>query len=106
VPGQVERSTDGGETWAQVPLDASVALADAKVLDASAPTASVCWMVGEKGLVVLITDGQTMRRVPFPEPVTLVRVLADSAAAARVITADGRAFVTTDAGLTWQPARF
>ena len=59
-----------------------------------------------RGVVLLTTDGRTLRRVPFPEMTDLsaVRTVDAGGRVASVSTADGRTFVTTDAGATWSPA--
>ena len=71
-----------------------------------APSATVCWLVGRNGVVLLTTDGRTWRRLPFPEMTDLsaVRTVDAGGRVASVSTADGRTFVTTDAGVTWSPA--
>jgi hypothetical protein len=58
--------------------------------------------VGQRGVVLLTTDGLTWRRVPFPESIDLVGVQASDATHATVTTSDGRTFVTADATL-WSP---
>ena len=66
-----------------------------------APSRNVCWLVGANGVVLLTTDGQTWRRLAFPELTGLSAVTAADAISATVRTADGREFVTKDAGITW-----
>jgi photosystem II stability/assembly factor-like uncharacterized protein len=62
----------------------------------------VCWIVGRSGLVLLSTDGETWRRLDFPDAtVDLVSVTARDGAAATVTAANGRIYRTTDAGRTW-----
>ena len=67
----------------------------------SSPSRLVCWLVGARGLILLATDGTNFTRLPFPEQTDLATVSATSAAAAVITTADGRTFVTADAGRTW-----
>ena len=67
----------------------------------SSPSRDVCWIVGRAGTVLLSTNGATWQRRPFPESVDLGGVRASSATNAVVTTADGRQFVTIDAGATW-----
>ena len=109
APARVQRSTDGGATWAVVdPLPASMrgSNGSAGVLTAGhAPTRSVCWIVGRAGLVLLSTDGATWRRRPFPETIDLVAVRASTATNAIVTTVDGRQFASTDGGATWVPVK-
>jgi hypothetical protein len=94
--GIVERSTNGGATWHPVTVDTRVA-----VTGGVSPSDLVCWLIGPGGTVVLSTDGQTLRRVAFPETADLVSVTADNDRSATVMTADGRTFVTFDGGATW-----
>ena len=104
-PGAIERSTDGGTTWSIVDSLRAAARADGtatNVLTAgSAPSRDVCWIVGRAGIVLLSTTGATWQRRPFPESVDLSGVRASSATNAVVTAADGRRFVTIDAGATW-----
>ncbi|MBA2260209.1 MAG: hypothetical protein H0W18_15040 [Acidobacteria bacterium] len=93
----VERSTDGGRTWRAQATGTAVDL-----LAGAAPAANVCWIVGRSGVVLLSTDGETWRRLAFPDKTAdLVGVTARDAVAATVTTADGRKYSTTDAGRAW-----
>jgi photosystem II stability/assembly factor-like uncharacterized protein len=94
----VQRSADGGVQWEIQPTGAAVELTAG-----SAPSASVVWIVGRGGVVLLSIDGRTWRRVPFPENTDLSAVRARDARSVSVTTADGRPFSTTDAGATWEP---
>jgi hypothetical protein len=98
VGSAVERSVDGGSTW-----DAASTGLAAELTAGAAPSATVCWLVGRGGVVLLTTDGRTWRRVAFPEMTDLSAVRATDAGAlvVSVSTADGRTFVTTDGGATW-----
>jgi Putative zinc-finger len=100
VGGAVQYSSNGGSTWQVVPLDAA-----AELTAGAAPATTVCWLVGRGGVVLLTLDGRTWRRVPFPEMTDLssVRAIDAGGRVATVETADGRTFVTTDAGATWMP---
>jgi hypothetical protein len=94
----VQHSSNGGSTWETVPIGVA-----AELTAGAAPAATVCWLVGRNGVVVLTTDGQTWRRLPFPEITDLsaVRTVDAGGHVASVSTTDGRTFVTTDAGATW-----
>ena len=75
----------------------------AELTAGAAPSATVCWLVGRGGVVLLSTDGRTWRRVAFPEMTDLSAVFTVDAGGnvASVTTVDGRTFVTTDGGATW-----
>ena len=92
----VQRSTNGGARWDAVPTGVASALTAG-----AAPSASVCWLVGRAGVVLLSTDGLNWRRVAFPEVTDLSAIQATDARTASVSTADGRTFSTTDGGATW-----
>ena len=96
----VQHSSNGGSTWEAAPVDVATELTAG-----AAPAATVCWLVGRNGVVLLTTDGRTWRRVPFPEMTDLsaVRTVDAGGRVASVSTTDGRTFVTTDAGATWSP---
>ena len=93
----VQRSLDTGTTWT-----AHYAAGDGVFLTAgSAPSPSVCWLVGRSGAIIVTTDGRAWQPVKFPEPVDLIAVASSNARAATVTTVDGRRFATTDGGRTW-----
>jgi hypothetical protein len=94
----VQHSVDGGSTWNAVTVNGA-----ADLTAGTAPAATVCWLVGRAGVVLLTTDGRTFRRLPFPEMTDLsgVRTVDAGGRVASVSTADGRTFVTTDAGASW-----
>ena len=97
--GGVQRSADGGATWRNEIVPVTEPLTAG-----SSPSPSVCWLVGPSGTVLLTTDGRSWRRLAFPEAVELRAVVATDHESATVTTADGRSFVTTDAGQTWSRA--
>jgi hypothetical protein len=93
----VERSIDNGRTW-----QAQATGTTADLLAGASPAPTVCWIVGRKGTVLLTTDGESWRQVPFPEPgIDLVSVSARNDTEAAVTTAGGRVYRTTDGGRTW-----
>ena len=94
--GGVQRSADAGATW-RTEITGAV---DTLTAGAS-PSPSVCWLIGPAGAVFLSTDGRSWRRLAFPEAVDLGAITAADSENATVTTADGRAFMTTDAGQTW-----
>jgi len=105
-PAGIQRSTDGGTTWASVdPLSRGQRFQNGptNVLTAgSSPSRDVCWIVGRAGSVLLSTDGATWQRRPFPESTDLTSVRATSATNAVVTAADGRQLITSDGGATWR----
>ena len=98
-PGGIERSTDGGSTWARQLTDA-----DAELTSGSAPSPRVCWVVGRAGVVFRTTNGQTWERVSPPVPTDLAGVQASDEQNATVTTADGTRYRTRDGGRTWNPS--
>ncbi len=94
----VQLSVDNGKTWAtQYTVDTPTA-----ILAGAAPSPSVCWLVGQAGLVLVTKDGRTWQRIKFPEPVDLRRITASDANVASIVTADGRTVTTINAGTTWK----
>ena len=92
----VQRSTNRGASWEVT----STGLAT-ELTAGSAPSVSVCWVVGRGGVVLLSIDGVSWQRVPFPEATDFSAIRARDARSASVSTADGRMFSTTNAGITW-----
>jgi photosystem II stability/assembly factor-like uncharacterized protein len=125
IGSRVEQSTDKGATWRDVPTGLTTPLTAG-----SAPSATVCWLVGADGTVLVRADaaitidgvrmvaggrggggggrggggavGQGWRRIDFPEKTELSSIVAIDALTATVKTTDGREFRTTDGGRTWQ----
>jgi hypothetical protein len=96
--GIVARSIDGGTTWQTQSTGVAAAFAAG-----SAPSPTICWLVGPAGIIVLSTDGRTWQRVPFPEGIDLASIRASGSVNATVTAADGRTFITSDGGKTWRP---
>jgi len=96
----VQRTNDGGSTWEVVDGPEDL---DAVLTAGSSPSPTVLWAVGQAGVVLVTTDGRTLRRLPFPEAVDLTAVEATDATTATVTTVDGRRFRTNDAGRIWTP---
>jgi len=78
-----------------------VCSSDLELLAGSAPSATVCWMVGRDAAVIVTTDGERWTTRPFSERVDLIAVEAADARSATVTTRDGRRFFTLDGGATW-----
>ena len=96
--GVVDYTLDDGRTWERATTGVTIDIAAG-----ASPSSRVCWLAGDGGLVLLSTDGRTFARVSTPVGADLVSVQASDARTAVVTTADGRAFVTNDGGLTWRP---
>jgi photosystem II stability/assembly factor-like uncharacterized protein len=94
--GVVERTTDGGATWT-----AQETLPHFAIQAGRSPAPDVVWLVGNDGLVLVSTDGRTWQRRSVGQPVSLVAVSPVDGVTATVTAADGRKFVTHDAGVTW-----
>lgn len=97
---QVERSTDAGVSWTPAALNSPD-----RLTAGSAPSATVCWIVGAGGAIYVTTDGTRFVRLPFTEMVDLTAVFAVDALSATVSSADGRSWRTSNLGKTWTPAR-
>jgi hypothetical protein len=93
----VERSTDAGRSWRAQPTGTTVDL-----LAGSSPSPTVCWIVGQRGTVLLSVDGGTWQQLRSPDSTAdLLSVTARSSTEATVTTAAGKTYRTRDAGLTW-----
>jgi len=98
--GNLERSTDGGITWQnQQPAP------DARLLTGVALSSRICWVAGRNGIILLTRDGANWATIPPPAHADLIGISARDDSGAIVTTADGRKFVTHDAGKNWQPAQ-
>jgi hypothetical protein len=73
------------------------------LLAGSAPSATVCWIVGRAGTIVRTLDGANWQRVSSPTQSDIVGVAAQSAEIATITDADGRRFASSDGGATWNP---
>ena len=94
---RVERSTDNGATWLPLGIDLP-----ARLTGGASPAPSVCWLIGERGLVLLSTNGLNFERITFPAAVNLTGIRATSAESAAIATTDGRTFITSDGGRSWR----
>jgi hypothetical protein len=69
---------------------------------ASVPTADVCWVIGNNGLVVVIVNGKPPQRVRTPTMLDLHSIRAKDALIATVATIGGLVYETVDGGKTWK----
>lgn len=93
--GTIARTDDGGLNWR------TQLTVPERVVAGAAPSVSVAWLVGERGIVMRTIDGEQWTRLPPPAPVSLIAVDASDGLRATVTTEDGRQFRTDDAGTTW-----
>jgi hypothetical protein len=98
--GFIERSEDEGATWhGQSPEP------NARLTGGSAPTAKICWLVGEDGVILLTKDGIHWKKIPPPIPSNFIAVTAKNASTATVTAAGGQKFSTSDGGKKWKPSQ-
>jgi len=90
----VERSIDGGATWA------TEQTADRPIRAAAFVSADVAWVVGENGLILRRTKNGWFGATP-PGEGHLIAVRASSPSKATVTFEDGRVFTTANGGVTW-----
>jgi Putative zinc-finger len=97
TPTTIEGSQNAGRTW-------TVEYSDPQMhLDTGAVTAKgSCWIVGRRGLVLRWRAGRGWQRLTAPTTEDLVRLIAVDENGATVADRAGRAYVTTDGGLTWR----
>jgi hypothetical protein len=72
------------------------------LLAGSAPSKSVCWVVGRSGTILKTINGSKWQTLNSPTSADLVAVTATSALDATVTDANGGRFVTSDGGLSWR----
>jgi len=98
--GFVERSEDGGATW-----NGTLPSSNAHFVAGSAPSAKVCWLAGDDGIILVTEDASNWRVISPPLREDFVAISARNASSATVTTADGRKFTTTNQGESWTPAK-
>jgi hypothetical protein len=97
VGDRLERSVDGGTTWAvdleRAPESLSVGMC---------PNSVACWIGGTSGIVLVRSASGAWSRRDLGDPSAVIRKIDAADATNAVVTlADGRQFRTTDAGVTW-----
>ena len=98
--GFIERSEDSGLTW-----NGTLPKQNAHYTAGSAPSAKVCWLAGNDGIILLTQDAANWQTIPPPVQTNFVAIAARDAWTATVTTADGRKFTTTNQGESWTPAK-
>jgi hypothetical protein len=96
--GVVERSTDGGSSWALQPTPVNTDL-----LAGSATSDQVCWIVGRAGTILRTTDGGahwTLLSLPVPGDFDAVSAV-DAQQATISDALNHQQFHTKDGGKTW-----
>jgi hypothetical protein len=108
--GLIERTTNASAATAEQVWTREISPLHADLLAGSAPSPTVCWIVGSDGAILRTTDGATWQAIPSPASAARngvspdwVAVSARDANNATITSADNRTFTTTDAGHTWQP---
>ena len=98
--GKIERSSDGGVSWS-----AQNSGVDVELLEGSAPSEAVCWIVGRGGTILKTSDGGGhWRRVAWPNAGEITGIQAFDAMHAIVYGGTGDIpgrFATNDGGATW-----
>jgi photosystem II stability/assembly factor-like uncharacterized protein len=100
--GRIEQSVDSGNTWVNQNSGVKVEL-----LEGSAPSEAVCWIVGRSGSILRTTDsGGHWNKVVSPIRGDVAGVQAADAMTAEIFDANKSSrFVTHDGGATWQAAK-
>ena len=98
--GAVEKSEDGGASWKTEYLDTR-----GPILAGAAPSAKICWLVGQNATILRTTNGARWKTINPPAETDLVRVEANDALTATVSALDGRRFSTSDGGKSWKSVK-
>ncbi len=97
--GGVEHSTDGGTTWT-----GQLASTGGTLTAGSAPSGSVCWLVGRDATILRTVDGgASWTSIEAPLQSDIVGVSATDGQTVMVEFSSGQAFASTDGGSTWTP---
>jgi hypothetical protein len=69
---------------------------------ASVPSADVCWVIGNRGLGVVIVNGKPPRRTLLPTKLDLYSIWTRDTLTATVAAIGGQVYETVDGGKTWK----
>src|SRR5579871_167244 len=94
--GLIERFVSTGMTSVRVPG------VTADLTAGSAPSATVCWIVGRGGTILRTVDGTQWEKVNSPTSLDFTAVVAQGADAAIVTAQDSSRWATSDGGSTWR----
>ncbi len=97
--GSIERSRDAGRTW-----ESQVSNVKVDLLGGSAPSETVCWVVGRAGIILRTTDGIHWEKVASPAPVEFFAIRASDALHATAFATGSELYFTNDGGRTWVPS--
>jgi hypothetical protein len=97
--GSIERSEDGGTSWATLTVNQPHA-----ILSGAAPDDKTCWLAGRGGLILLTKDAKKWRKIKPPVSDDFTAISAKSSRDATVTTSGGQAFTTSNGGKSWQPS--
>jgi Putative zinc-finger len=93
---RIERSVDGGLTWATEPSPIALDLTMG-----TAPSAGVCWLASPSGQVLRRADTGAWTDVSPAPRMAIAELTAVNEASAVIVSPDGTLLRTTDAGRTW-----
>jgi photosystem II stability/assembly factor-like uncharacterized protein len=103
-PGQVFKSTDGGEQWRQIPISVPAEITSLAI-DPSTP-ARIYAATDQGGVFKSIDSGETWLAAQdgMPDPIFLHALAIDPSTPARIYAAtDHGVFMSTDAAASWTP---
>lgn len=93
---RIERSADGGLTWAAEPSPIALDLTMG-----AAPSAGVCWLASPSGQVLRRAETGAWTDVSPAPRMAIAELTAVNEASAVIVSPDGTRLLTTDAGRTW-----
>lgn len=97
LPGSVEVTDDGGATWSLIRV-----ASEERITAGASPAPDVCWLVSDRGQVLLSVGGGRFADVSMRNGGDLRSIVATDSQSATVTNAAGQSFRTTDGGRTWQ----
>jgi len=95
--GAIAHSRNAGRTW-----EAQTSNVQADLLAGSAPSETVCWVVGREGTILRTTDGEHWEKITSPARADWIGIQAKDALHASVFAAGHKRYDTEDGGRTWR----